>query len=533
MQTLLLSNINMQPLIAFLRPWDVICGEFNSLLIDLSNPASIAGSSEFSRILCLYDSDMMMGDSLYGEGAPEQCEAFLTVLESFCTAHPDKVVVVNTFCFGTGRWLNFADLLHKQSLRAVEGRLNDRLVGIARTNANLLLVDTELLFRRHGEDTLLSDAFWYLGRIRYSNRMFRSMASMLLQSVDAYSNRSRKVLILDLDDTLWGGVVGETGPLGIALSEDGTGRCFRDFQRAIKGIQRTGVLLAICSKNNPGDLDEVFDRNSMMILHRGDFVCIKANWDPKPQNIHDIAENLNLGVDSLVFIDDNPVERELVRITLPGVVVPEFPSRIENLSSWFLREIAPAYFGKYAITTEDQNKTAQYRTNEERRQLSSSLDLGAFLENLQIECTIHVDPAEQILRIAQMTQKTNQFNLTTRRYDIPDIRRFLDSPDHAVVVAEYKDRFGSEGAVGLAILDYSESRIDTLLMSCRIIGRKVEEQILSKVRDLFRARGCSNVVGEFIPSRKNQQVAEFYDTHGFNLVSQERDGRKVYERIIE
>ncbi|MGA8729418.1 MAG: HAD-IIIC family phosphatase [Terracidiphilus sp.] len=530
---MLLSNINMQPMVAFLKPWDLTCGEFNSLLIDLSNPASTASSSEFSRILCLYDSDTMMGDSLYGEGSPEQCEAFLTILESFCAAHPDKVVVVNTFCFGSGRWLSFADLLHRQSLRTVEIRLNDRLIGIARTNANLLLVDTELLFRRHGEDTLLSDAFWYLGRIRYSNRMFRALASMLLQSVEAYSNRSRKVLILDLDDTLWGGVVGETGPLGIALSEDGAGRCFRDFQRAIKAVQRTGVLLAICSKNNPRDLDEVFDRNTMMILRREDFASIKANWDPKPQNIYDIAGNLNLGVESFAFIDDNPVERELVRTTLPGIVVPEFPSRIENLSSWFLREIVPAYFGKYAITAEDQNKTCQYRANEERRQLSSSLDLGAFLQNLQIECMFHVDPADQILRIAQMTQKTNQFNLTTRRYDIPDIQRFLDSPDHAVVVTEYKDRFGSEGAVGLAILNYSESRIDTLLMSCRIIGRKVEDQILSKVRDLFRARGCFNVVGEFIPSRKNQQVAEFYDTHGFSLLSREQDGRKFYEKIIE
>ena len=143
--------------------------------------------------------------------------------------------------------------------------------------------------------------------------MFRSLAKTLHQLVDAWANRSRKVLVLDLDNTLWGGIVGETGPLGITLSEDGEGRCYRDFQRALKGLQRTGVLLTICSKNNPGDLDEVFDRNPMMILRREDFACIRANWQPKPENILDIAQTLNLGTDSFVFIDDNPVERDMVQ----------------------------------------------------------------------------------------------------------------------------------------------------------------------------------------------------------------------------
>lgn len=533
MRTLLLSNINMQPLVAFLKPWEVICGEFNSMLLDLSNPASPAGSADFSRILCLFDTDTLMGDAFYGEGAPEQCESFLTAIESFCATHPEKVVMANTFCCGTGRWLNFADLLHPQSLRAVEVRLNEQMIAIARANPNLLLLDAELLFRRHGEDALLTDAFWYLGRVRYSNQMFRSLATSLHQAADAYANRSRKVLILDLDNTLWGGILGEAGPLGIALSEDGAGRCYRDFQHALKAVQRTGVLLAICSKNNPGDLDELFERNSMMILRREDFACIRVNWEPKPQNIQSIAETLNLGTGSFVFIDDNPVERELVRTVLPDVAVPEFPARIENLPTWFLREIIPGWFGKYMLTVEDRNKTLQYRVNEERRQLSSSLDFVAFLQSLQIECAFHVDPAEQITRIAQMTQKTNQFNLTTRRYEIPDIQRFLDSPDHAVLLLDYKDRFGSEGSVGLAILDYSEGRIDTFLMSCRILGRKIEDRILSKACDLFRARGCSRIIAEFIPTRKNQQVAEFYDSRDFILLSEEQDGRKIYERFIQ
>jgi FkbH-like protein len=532
MRTLLLSNINMQPLVVFLKPWEVVCGEFNSMLLNLSNPASAAASNEFGRILCIYDSDTLLGEAFYGDGAPEQCDLFLDTLEKFCAAHPEKVVVANTFCFGSGRWLNFADLLHPQSLHTAEARLNERLIGIARANSNLLLIDFETLIRRHGESALLTDSFWYIGRIRFSNLMFRSLAQQLHLAADAFANRSRKVLILDLDNTLWGGIVGETGPNGIALSEDGVGRCYRDFQRAVKALQRTGVLLAISSKNNPGDLDEVFRTNSMMVLRREDFVCIRANWQPKPENILSIAETLNLGVDSFVFLDDNPVEREMVRTALPDVAVPDFPANIENLPTWFLREVAPAWFGKYTITNEDLAKTSQYRVKEQREQLSRSLDLGAFLESLQIECAIHVDAVSQINRIAQMTQKTNQFNLTTRRYEVPQIQRFLDSPDHAVLLLEYKDRFGSEGSVGLAILDFLESRIDTFLMSCRVIGRGVEDLILAKACDLFRERGKNHVTAEYIPTRKNQQVASFFDSHGFALLSENADGRKIYERII-
>lgn len=532
MRVLLLSNINMQPLVGPLKPWEVTCGEFNSILLDLSNPSSAASSNDFSHIACLFDSDVMMGDAFYGDGAPEQCESFLAVLETFCGANPEKVVIANLFCMGTGRWLTYADPMHPLSLKQYEVRLNERLIAIARTNRNLLLVDIELLFKRHGEAALLSSSFWYLGRIRYSNLMFRSLATMLQQAMDAYTHRSKKVLVLDLDNTLWGGVVGETGPLGIALSEDGVGRCYRDFQRAVKAIQRSGVLLAICSKNNPADVDEVFERNPMMVLRREDFVSIRANWETKPENLLCIADQLNLGADSFVLIDDNAVERDLVRTAVPGITVPEFPDRVENLPSWLLHDIAPAWFGRYTLTAEDESKTSQYRVNEERQKHSRSLDLDTYLQSLQIECTLRVDPIEQILRIAQMTQKTNQFNLTTRRYDVTDIQRFLASPDHAVVLLEYKDRFGSEGAVGLAIADFAKMRIDSFLMSCRVIGRKVEDHIMQKIVALFQARGSKTIFAEFIPTKKNQQVADFYEAHGFILVREEPDGHKNYERII-
>ncbi len=533
MTYLLLSNVNMQPLLARLKPLAVECGAYNSLIADLAATGSPATAPDVTHVLCLFDTDTMMGDALYGSAPPEQCEMFLDALEGFCRRHPDKLVVANTFCLSASRALGFADLTHRESLKAIETALNDRLVSLAKANRNLLIFDLELLFRRYGEEALLSGALWYAGRIRYTARMFDLLATTVRQLVSAYTQACRKVLVVDLDNTLWGGIVGELGPNGVALGEDGSGRCYRDFQRALKALQRTGVLLAVASKNNQADVEEIFEENPAMILRREDFAAIVANWEPKAENIVKIAETLNLGTDSFVFIDDNPVERDLIRKFLPEVAVPDFPERVENLPGWLLREVAPAHFGKYTVTAEDEAKTEQYRANAARQTLAASFDLDGYLRELNIECNIHVDAAGHVARAAQMTQKTNQFNLTTRRYDVPDLVRFVESTDHAVLMLDYRDRFGDEGSVGLAIVDLAEGRIDTFLASCRVIGRKVEARLLDKAVELCRDRGLHKVIGEYIPSRKNKMVASFYQDHGFKPLRQTPDGAVTYEKSID
>jgi FkbH-like protein len=533
MKFLLLSNVNMQPLLASLKPLEVESGAYNSLLGDLSTTRSPATAADVSHVLCVFDTDSMMADALYGAGAPAQCEMFLDAIESFCGRHPEKVVIANTFCLSSNRWLGFADLTHQNSLKDIETSLNGRLVSIAKAHPNLLVFDMELLFRRHGEDALLSNALWYAGRIRYSARMFELLATTIRQALAAHAQTSRKVLIVDLDNTLWGGVLGELGATGVALGEDGAGRAFRDFQRSLKALQRTGVLLAIASKNDQADVEEILDDNPMMILRREDFAAISANWEPKAENIAKIAEQLNLGTDSFVFIDDNPVERDLVRKFLPEVAVPDFPARVENLQTWLLREVAPVYFGKYAITAEDEEKTEQYRANTARQKLAASFDLDGYLRELNIDCNIQVDAPAQLVRAAQMTQKTNQFNLTTRRYEVTDLARFVDSAEHAVLMLDYRDRFGDEGSVGLAIVDLAQGRIDTFLTSCRVIGRKVETRLLDKAVELCRDRGLQKVIGEYIPSRKNKMVASFYENHGFKPLVTTPDGRVTYEKPID
>jgi FkbH-like protein len=533
MQAILLSNVNMEPLLRALRPWNSVAGAYNSMLADLSTVDYPAARPNVTHVVCLYDSDALMGDALYGGAPPEQCEALLQALDGFCARHPDKVVVANLFAFSSNRWLSFADVVHPGSLRVREADLNAKLVAIAKTHPNLLLLDLDPLFRRHGEDALLSKTFWYAARIRYTGRMFELLAETIRRAIDAHAQRCKKVLILDLDETLWGGIVGETGPLGVTLSEDGIGRCYRDFQRCIKAATRTGVLLAIASKNNEADVMEVFDRNNMMILRREDFSATSINWRPKVEGIVAIAEQLNLGTDSFVFIDDNPVERDAVQKAIPDVTVPDFPSRAEELPTWFEQQIVPAYFGKYAISDEDAAKTEQYRANRARQQLAASFDLEKYLGELGIECSISVDDADRVIRAAQMTQKTSQFNLTTRRYEVTDLARFVRSHEHAVLTLDYRDRFGDEGAVALAIVDLAEGRIDTFLESCRVIGRQVEDRLLDKAIEICRSHGHRRVIGEYIPTRKNQMVAEFYDAHGFVPLSKNNDGRITYERAID
>jgi FkbH-like protein len=533
MKAILLSNINMQPLVRALRPWDVSVGTYNSMLAELATGGSSASAGAVTHLLCLYDSDILMGDAFYGGAPPEQCEMFLQALDGFCARHADKVVVANLFSFSSNRWLGFADVLHADSLRARQAELNAKLVAVAKLRPNLLLLDLDPLFRRHGEDALISSAFWYTARIRYSARMFELLAETVRQAIDAHAQRSKKVLILDLDNTLWGGIVGETGPLGVALSEDGEGLCYRDFQRCIKAATRTGVLLAIASKNNEADVVEVFDQNKMMVLRREDFAAMYINWSPKVQNIVDIANELNLGADSFVFIDDNPVERDAVRKALPDVTVPDFPARAEELAGWFTQKIMPAYFGKYAISDEEAAKTEQYRANRARQQLAASFDLDSYLAQLGIECSISVNNGDRLVRAAQMTQKTSQFNLTTRRYEVTDLARFVRSHEHAVLMLDYKDRFGDEGAVALAIVDLAAGRIDTFLESCRVIGRRVEDRLLEKAIELCRSHGHRRIIGEYIPTRKNRMVAKFYDGHGFVPLSRHDDGAITYEKAID
>jgi FkbH-like protein len=265
---------------------------------------------------------------------------------------------------------------------------------------------------------------------------------------------------LDLDNTLWGGIIGEDGIEGIKLSEDGIGKVYRDFQFLIKGLKDIGIPLGIVSKNNINDAKEVFEKHPMMVLKFEDFIIKKINWNNKVDNIKEIAKELNLGVDSFVFIDDNPVERDIVRQYLPEVVVPDFPEKeITELPEWFINEIIYNYFARTTLTEEDKEKTEQYKSNLERKKLMKKLNIDDFIDSLKIKLNFYVNDKRFIERTAQQTQKTNQFNLTTRRYTVMDIEKFINSEEYIVFNLEYEDKFGNEGIIGTAIVKLEEKGV--------------------------------------------------------------------------
>ena len=344
----------------------------------------------------------------------------------------------------------------------------------------------------------------------------------------AIALKRKKCLVLDLDNTLWGGVLGEDGIDGIQVDGDYPGKAYHYWQEGLKELERNGVILAICSKNNQTDVEALFAAREMPLSLK-DFACTRINWNDKATNIREIAQELNIGLDSMVFVDDNPTERELIRQQLPMVSVPEWPAQPYELPM-FYAQLVNDYFSVYTLTDEDKKKTEQYRQNANRAQAQAQFtDMEDFLRSLEMRLTIREATEVTIPRIAQMTQKTNQFNLTTKRYTESDIRSLLEEGAQIWTLA-VADRFGDNGITGLMILKSENGWIlDTLLMSCRVLGKGIEEAFFKSV--ISRYNGV--LTAQYIPTAKNGQVAEFYERMGLKLERMNDGGMKEYSAQIE
>ena len=368
-----------------------------------------------------------------------------------------------------------------------------------------------------GREKFYSPKMWYYGSIPFSMAGEKALAAECARCWKALTGQKKKCIVLDLDNTLWGGVIGEDGVGGIQLASDKEGAAYQDFQRHILELKQQGVLLAVASKNNAEDALLPIREHPDMLLRESDFVAIKANWEPKAINIQQLAEELNLGLDSFVFIDDNPVERESVKMALPTVSIPEFPSNPVSLAS-FARFIAKEYFPTLRLTQEDIKKSEQYRQEhlrQEEKQRFSTLE--DYLASLDMKLFIKRVDDNDIPRVAQLTQKTNQFNLTTRRYTETDIKTFSAAPDWQLWLGELEDKFGKYGKIILCMVKISEERahIDTFLMSCRVMGRGVECAFLDYVEGQLAACGISCIEGEYRTTPKNSMVSNFWEQYGY------------------
>ncbi|MDQ3995525.1 MAG: HAD-IIIC family phosphatase [Gemmatimonadota bacterium] len=356
---------------------------------------------------------------------------------------------------------------------------------------------------------------WFLARMRLSPVGFATMADLIVNYVGAARGHPYKVVVLDLDNTLWGGVVGEAGPHGIELGEEGLGLAFQEFQRELLKMHDAGILLAIASKNNPDDAFEVLRGHPSMVLKQEHFAAVRINWQDKATNVRELADELNLGVDSFVFLDDNPVEREWLRRALPAVFVPDLPPDPVDRPA-FLRKTP--FFQRVTLTETDRIRARTYTLQARRAELrSSASSFDEFLASLAQEVTIEPLQPQSLARAAQMCQRTNQFNLTTRRYTVADLERMLHSADTEAYVLAVKDRFGDNGITGLGILKLNgdSAEVDSLLLSCRVLGRRVEDVVLRVLAERARERGVRYLVGRYIPTPKNAHVASFYPDRGF------------------
>jgi FkbH-like protein len=392
------------------------------------------------------------------------------------------------------------------------------------------IFDLDRLASRFGKDRVLDRRMYYLAKMEWSPAFLGCVAAELVRHARAARAQARKCLVLDLDNTLWGGVVGEEGPAGVKIGPgDPEGEAFLDFHHRLKALQAQGVLLAVCSKNNPGDVAELFDSRPEIPLRITDFAAVEISWEPKHEGLKKIAAALNLGTDSLVFVDDNPAEISLIQQMLPEVktvLLPPDPAEyvavIDRLTD----------FERTAVLEEDARKTAQYRENREREALrTASGELGTYLASLRTELAITRARRDDLPRIHQLFTKTNQFNLTTQRYTPSEVERFIASPICELWVVRGRDRFGDLGAVGVVLLrrDGRVVYIDSFLMSCRAMGRGIETAIMNHVKHrLLDEPGHLELRGRYVPTAKNKPVETFYEDQGFRLLERRDSGEKLY-----
>ncbi len=523
MRLLVLSNVNMAPLQdEFCPEHSVAIGVFDNYLLDLIDSGSQAYQEEVQWVICHLD-----GDAAYCR-FPDGPRDYLHALRQFLSRRPETIVMANTlFVCEPDAW-SYSGLI-SESHRDWEFAANHELTNMVRDFQNFGLLDTRMLYQDYGRQGLHNSTYWYLGGIRYTNRMFSELAKHYQTLLAALRYRSKKVLVVDLDHTLWGGVVGEVGIDGIELAASGRGAIYRDLQRLIKQLRECGVLLAVNSKNNEKDAMEVFDKHPSMILKANDFVCLRINWQNKAENMQEIARELGLGLDSMVFLDDDPRERELVCELLPEVAVPAFSARKEDYPSWFVEQVVLPYFPRFRLTAEDRDKTPSYFRNRSRAEQSNVMDLQTFIDGLRIELSYHVDDLKLAERASQLTQKTNQFNLTGRSHSVAEIRDWMANDEFSVVLLGYQDRFGAEGIVGFSLLNRKGMSIDSLMLSCRVLGRGVEQRFVSELQAMLVKSGeGSTIQAVYIPTKKNLPVAAFFDRSDFWLNQQDADGRRFY-----
>lgn len=409
-------------------------------------------------------------------------------------------------------------------LAEANARLRERIA----TLPDCATWDLAGLVRRHGAGEWMDRRLWAMARVPVAQRNQPALASHLVRTIRGLMRTPAKCLVLDLDNTLWGGVIGDDGMAGIQLGDDYPGNLYKEFQRQVLALADRGILLAVVSKNDHAVAMEVFQRHPDMLIKWEDLAAARINWAPKSGNLREIAKELNIGVDSLVFFDDNPVEQAEVRMESPEVQVVDVPADALGFSDAL--SMVP-WFDQVSVSAEDRQRTVLYRMQRDRTDEARRFgSVDEFLASLEMTAEEGELSETTMARVAQLIGKTNQFNLTTRRHSAADLATFAADRNSAVVWLRVADRFGDQGLVGVGVLHArgEVGIIDTLLMSCRVMNRRVEVALTAVLVEHARRLGCRELIGEYLPTKKNFVVSDLYPTLGFTPVSGE-DGRYLLD----
>ncbi len=532
----MLGNVSTQFLSVAIRgyavlenlPLEVFDTDYNQIEAQLLDPVSeVYGFSPDSILLWLGT------DKLYEEFLDLPLEARSGFAETIMSKITMYWELISKNCKANILQMNFTEIddkaLGNYSAKADTAfafqirKLNYLLEGAMSKQNNVYPIDLLSVQIQFGTEKFYDAPLYYNAKMTISTDALPFAAKTVIDVLKALSGRIKKCVVLDLDNTLWGGVIGDDGMENIEIGELGRGHVFTDFQRWLKQLKECGIILCICSKNNEDTAKKPFEEHDEMILRLSDIALFVANWEDKASNIRLIQKTLNIGMDSMVFIDDNPFERNLVRQMIPEIEVPELPEDPALYLGYLQQQ---NYFETASFTGAGSDRTKLYQAEFERTKLMMSFDsIDGYLESLEMEGEAKPFEESKYSRIAQLTQRSNQFNLRTVRYTESDIQNIANDKDYLTIYYNLKDKFGDHGLVGVIIMKKrsdTELFIDTWLMSCRVLKRGMEEFIVNQLIKRAKANGFKKVYGEYISTPKNSMVKDIYKTMGFEEISEDQ-----------
>jgi len=511
----------------------VVGGAYGSAVPDALDPASPVRSAGIDLALVVLDHRLTGLDRpLLGAGeaaaAVERALATVTAMVDGLAASAPGGVLVTTVPVPPEPLFGSLDAVEPGSVAAQVTAFNSALAHMA-AGKRIVLVDLARVAATVGTDRWFDAGQWHAAKLPFAPELIPLVADVVARTVAALRGVTRKCLVLDLDNTLWGGVIGDDGVDGIALGQgSAAGEAFLAVQATALALRDRGIILAVCSKNDDAVARTPFRDHPDMVLKENHIAAFVANWGDKATNMRAIAAALNIGVDALVFLDDNPVERAQVRRELPMVAVPELPA---DPALYPRALLAAGYFEAVAFAAEDRARADQYRANAERAAFAGTSDMAGYLASLDMVADMRPFDAINRARIAQLINKSNQFNLTTRRYTEAQVAGLEADTAKTTLQVRLTDRFGDNGMISVVIVDRAggdEWAIDTWLMSCRVLGRRLEEAVLAHIALAARAGGATALIGQFIPSAKNAMVADHFAKLGFMPAGTAADGTTTW-----